>query len=124
MCIKKIISTGFLLILISGTVITSGCMDISQGPAGNTEPAAVQNIPEEQLNTESELTFMKDMLSEMKNQGKDISNPLETYRIAKMQAINKDVEGFKASISLFYQQSNTIMLREPGIEDIDTDIKL
>ena len=122
MCIKKIISAGFLLILISGTVITSGCMDTAQGTTGDKNQTS--GISEEQLNTEDELMFMKDMLSEMKNQGKDISPPLETYRIARMQVKNKDISGFKDSISLFYQQCNTIMVKKPDIQEINKNIDL
>ena len=109
MCIKKIVKTGFLLFLISGTVITSGCTDNAQQAFSKTNSQQLTPSPDEMPDTDYEISFMKYVLNEMRNHGKDISIPLETYRIAKAQVRTKNYEGFLDSVHLFYEQCNLIM---------------
>ncbi|MDD3407650.1 MAG: hypothetical protein PHP13_06155 [Methanomicrobium sp.] len=108
MCIKKALREVFILILISGAVITSGCTGNAQISHNGSEFSAQTSI-ENSLNTEYELEFMKYILSEMKSQGKNITLPLEIYRIARLQAKSGDTGGFKESVDLFYEQSNSLM---------------
>lgn len=124
MCIKKIVSTGFLLFLISGAVISSGCMGNAQNISGMKNESGSNDISRENLDIDYELVFMKDILNEMKSQGKDISSPLETYRIARMQAKNGDIDNFKKSLSVFYEQCNTIMVEIPENRVINNKINL
>jgi len=121
MCIINIVKTGLLLLLISGTVITSGCTDNAQ-PSTGEKITVMQNSPYKEIDTDYELTFMKDVLNEMKNQGKNITLPLETYRVAKEQARTKDLEGFEESLQLFYEQCNLIMVEVYTISEIKTNI--
>lgn len=124
MCIISIAKTGFLLLLISGTVIISGCTDNAQSAQSATQ-AVVQTVSSgEEPDYEYELAFMKDVLSEMKNQGKNITSPLETYRMAKAYFRAKDPEGFENSLQLFYEQSNLIMVKIHNINTISTEIQI
>ncbi|MBP2134285.1 hypothetical protein J2128_002251 [Methanomicrobium sp. W14] len=124
MCIINIIKTGLLLLLISETAFISGCTDNAQNSAADKQVTTLTSATpaETSLNTEYELNFMKDILREMENQGKNVSAPLETYRTARDQARTNDDEGFEQSLTLFYRQCNMIMVEVYSSNKTETKV--
>ena len=106
---------GLTLIAVLGTALSCGCVVAQSdnvrsdtGAAGNVTP--VSSVSISLHDASEELAFMKDMLSEMRMQGKDVSSLNEIYRNAKEYYKQDKMAEFEQSLNSFYAKCRDLSM--------------
>ena len=113
---------GFTLIAVIGTALSCGCVNAqgdnvqsagvsqSSGIGGGNHANPVSTVSMSLHEASEELAFMKDMLSEMRMQGKDVSALNAIYRDAKEYYKQENMAEFEQSLSSFYATCRDISM--------------
>ncbi len=99
---------GFTLIAVIGTAFSCGCVDAHSENAQNGNGNITTPVSISLHDASEELAFMKDMLSEMRLQGKDVSALNAIYRDAKGYYMQDNMEEFEQSLDSFYAKCREI----------------
>ena len=106
---------GLTLIAFLGMALSCGCVVAQSdnvrsdtGTAGNVTP--VSSVSISLHDASEELAFMKDMLSEMRMQGKDVSSLNEIYRDAREYYKQDKMAEFEQSLNSFYAKCRDLSM--------------
>ena len=121
---------GLTLIAVLGTALSCGCVgahsdnvrsDTGTGTANTTYP--VSSVSISLHDASEELAFMKDMLSEMRMQGKDVSSLNEIYRNAKEYYKQDKMAEFEQSLNSFYAKCRDLSMshKEVNVKPLAND---
>jgi len=114
---RRMAALGLTLIAVIGTALSCGCVvaqsdnvrsDTGTGTANTTNP--VSSVSISLHDASEELAFMKDMLSEMRMQGKDVSSLNEIYRDAKEYYKQDKMAEFEQSLNSFYAKCRDLSM--------------
>ena len=114
---RRMAALGLTLIAVLGTALSCGCVgthgdnvrsDTGTGAANTTTP--VSSVSISLHDASEELAFMKDMLSEMRMQGKDVSSLNEIYRNAKEYYKQDKMAEFEQSLNSFYAKCRDLSM--------------
>ncbi|MBQ3718663.1 MAG: hypothetical protein II893_04615 [Methanomicrobium sp.] len=112
---KRMAAVGLTLIAVLGTALSCGCVGAqgdnirSDTAAGNiTNPVSPLSISLHDAS--EELAFMKDMLSEMRMQGKDVSSLNAIYWDAKEYYKQDKMAEFEQSLNSFYAKCRDLSM--------------
>ncbi|MBP5475499.1 MAG: hypothetical protein J6X83_04515 [Methanomicrobium sp.] len=107
-------AVGLTLIAVFATALSCGCTGAqgdnvrSDTGAGNITPASSLSISLHDAS--EELAFMKEMLSEMRMQGKDVSSLNEIYRDAREYYKQDKMAEFEQSLNSFYAKCRDLSM--------------
>ena len=108
-------AVGLTLIAVFATALSCGCTGAQgdnvrsdTGAAGNITPASSLSISLHDAS--EELAFMKELLSEMRMQGKDVSSLNEIYRDAKEYYKQDKMAEFEQSLNSFYAKCRDLSM--------------
>ena len=112
---RRMAAVGLTLIAVLGTALSCGCVVAQSdnvrsdtGAANTTNP--VSSVSISLHDASEELAFMKDMLSEMRMQGKDVSSLNEIYRNAKEYYKQDKMAEFEQSLNSFYAKCRDLSM--------------
>jgi len=112
---RRMAALGLTLIAVLGTALSCGCVGAQgdnvrsdTGTAGNV--TSVSSVSISLHDASEELAFMKDMLSEMRMQGKDVSSLNEIYRNAKEYYKQDKMAEFEQSLNSFYAKCRDLSM--------------
>lgn len=108
-------AVGLTLIAVFATALSCGCTGAQgdnvrsdTGAAGNITP--VSSVSISLHDASEELAFMKELLSEMRMQGKDVSSLNEIYRDAKEYYKQDKMAEFEQSLNSFYAKCRDLSM--------------
>ena len=127
---RRMAALGLTLIAVIGTALSCGCVgthgdnvrsDTGTGAANTTNP--VSSVSISLHDASEELAFMKDMLSEMRMQGKDVSSLNEIYRNAKEYYKQDKMAEFEQSLNSFYAKCRDLSMshKEVNVKPLAND---
>ena len=125
---RRMAALGLTLIAVLGTALSCGCVGVQSdnvrsdtGAAGNVTP--VSSVSISLHDASEELAFMKDMLSEMRMQGKDVSSLNEIYRNAKEYYKQDKMAEFEQSLNSFYAKCRDLSMshKEVNVKPLAND---